>query len=315
METARAPLPPAKPSSSDALSVLQRLPDDVLFGIFAFCNGNDLLEFSKVNRAFRATSHDDYLWKVLFKKRFGYSPEPHLRKYRSQYTGNERTILSIADECEIAHDRLPHWDKVNDPRSVFGRVALLHAVSWLHVWGSLKGVHTGKYRVIWRLSVMPRAQYVFDISFRAKTQLKRMVESHLPQNSRLLEFGSDYFDFVLPDLLEVTEPFEDVHVECKCTSQDWKTNIALCSVRLEPVGGSSTREQQSRWERQLARMGKDGRGGLRLLRLRNLRSRPGASYRPWQPWTAFRWYESVFVAAFFMLVAVVFALLLLSRTK
>ncbi|KAJ1811512.1 hypothetical protein LPJ75_004113 [Coemansia sp. RSA 2598] len=146
-----------------------------------------------------------------------------------------RMIMCIAEECTIAHLRFPHWETVQDPRSVFGTVARLHAVSWLHVFGTLRGIHTGSYRVVWRLAVLPRAQCVFNIVFRAKTKNKRLVEARLPHNIRLLEFGSDYFDFVLSDLLEVTEPFEDVDVECKCTSREWKTNLMLCSVRLEPA--------------------------------------------------------------------------------
>ncbi|KAJ2724399.1 hypothetical protein GGI07_002000 [Coemansia sp. Benny D115] len=167
----------------------------------------------------------------------------------------------------------------------------------------MTGVHTGKYRVIWRLSVMPRAQYVFDISFRAETERGHLVESNLPRNARLLEFGSDYFDFVLSELLEVHDPFEDVIVECKSTSTDWKTNIALCSVRLEPVIDKTRHASpiyhwmdddcsvdllpHGRAGRQVL-MTKEGRGRLRLRRLRNLRSSPGASYRPWEPWTTFR---------------------------
>ncbi|KAJ1645070.1 hypothetical protein LPJ64_003291, partial [Coemansia asiatica] len=216
------------------------------------------------------------------------------------------------EECTIAHLRNPHWEIAQDPRSVFGKVALLHAVSWLHVSGTFRGIHTGKYRVVWRLAVLPRAQCVFDIVFQAKTQNGHLIEAQLPHNVRLLEFGSDYFDFVLSDMLDVTEPFEDVDVECKCTSRDWKTNLMLCSVRLEPVQCIS-RSQKRGWARQLLKIDNENHGGRRLRPLKNISALPGASYRPWQPWTAFRWYESATMALFFVVLALAFAQLLLSR--
>ncbi|KAJ2226170.1 hypothetical protein H4R99_006829 [Coemansia sp. RSA 1722] len=221
--------------------------------------------------------------------------------------------MCISDECTIAHLRAPHWEIAQDPRSVFGKVALLHAVSWLHVFGTFCGIHTGTYRIVWRLAVLPRAQCVFDIAFRAKAQNGLLAEAHLPRNAQLLEFGSDYFDFVLPDLLKVTDPFEDIDIECKCTSRDWKTNLMLCSVRLEPVD-SISRSLERGWTHQLLKIDGGYRSGRRLRRLQNLRSEPGASYRPWQPWTSFRWYESASMVLFFVVLAITFAQLLWSRT-
>ncbi|KAJ2864025.1 hypothetical protein GGH94_003204 [Coemansia aciculifera] len=215
-------------------SPLNRLPDDVLFGIFSYCNGDDLREFSRVNRSFRAVAQDDYLWKTIYQERFNRDPSrQESMPYRKQYDHEDQLILCIAEECTIAHDRLPYWRRADDPRSAFGTVALLHAVSWLHVFGTLRGVHTGKYNVVWRMSAMPRAQNIFGIKFSAETRRRcRRSESQLPHSASLLEFGSDYFDFVLPKPIEITDPFEDVIVQCKCESHEWKTGITLCSVRL-----------------------------------------------------------------------------------
>ncbi|KAJ2814468.1 hypothetical protein GGI24_006379, partial [Coemansia furcata] len=75
---------------------------------------------------------------------------------------------------------------------------------------------------------MPRAQNIFGINFSAATRRRgRISESHLPRDASLLEFGSDYFDFVLPQPIEITDPFEDVFVQCKCESLEWKTNITF----------------------------------------------------------------------------------------
>ncbi|KAJ2071227.1 hypothetical protein GGH13_003490 [Coemansia sp. S155-1] len=77
---------------------------------------------------------------------------------------------------------------------------------------------------------MPRAQNIFGITFSAETQRRgRKSESQLPRSASLFEFGSDYFDFVLPNPIEITDPFEDVIVQCKCESHEWKTGITLCS--------------------------------------------------------------------------------------
>ncbi|KAJ2085657.1 hypothetical protein GGI09_006835 [Coemansia sp. S100] len=77
---------------------------------------------------------------------------------------------------------------------------------------------------------MPRAQNIFGINFSAETQRRgRKSESQLPRSASLFEFGSDYFDFVLPNPIEITDPFEDVMVQCKCESHEWKTGITLCS--------------------------------------------------------------------------------------
>ncbi|KAI8325468.1 hypothetical protein GQ54DRAFT_237575, partial [Martensiomyces pterosporus] len=156
------------PSSGD---ISEKLPEDVLFAVFAWCNGDDLHAFSQVNRKFRAISRDDYLWRLLFRKRFHRDPEGSAPTYREEYYMNDHLILNISEECDIAHNRAPYWARAEDPRSVFGRVALLNAVSWLHVSGTLRGVHTGTYNAIWRLFVLPRAQHIFDINFRAETGL------------------------------------------------------------------------------------------------------------------------------------------------
>ncbi|KAJ2403692.1 F-box only protein 11, partial [Coemansia sp. RSA 2530] len=158
-------------------SSLGSLPDDVLFGIFSYCNGDDLRELSGVCQSFRAVSQDDYLWKTIYQKRFDRDPPLLGVPYRDQYD---------------------------------------------------RKVHTGKYNVVWRMSVMPRAQNIFDINFSAETRRRgRISESQLPRNASLLEFGSDYFDFVLPQPIEIIDPFEDVIVQCKCESHEWKTNITL----------------------------------------------------------------------------------------
>ncbi|KAJ1652109.1 hypothetical protein GGF38_005433, partial [Coemansia sp. RSA 25] len=81
---------------SPALS-LGLLPDDVLFGIFSYCNGDDLREFSKVNRAFRGVSQDDYLWKVLFWERFALYPSGREASYREEYDQRDQLIVCIAE--------------------------------------------------------------------------------------------------------------------------------------------------------------------------------------------------------------------------
>ncbi|KAJ2538091.1 hypothetical protein EV175_006537, partial [Coemansia sp. RSA 1933] len=50
------------------------LPDDVLFRVFALCNGDDLHAFSEVNRNFRVVAQDDFLWRVIYRRRFGEEP-------------------------------------------------------------------------------------------------------------------------------------------------------------------------------------------------------------------------------------------------
>ncbi|KAJ2024475.1 hypothetical protein GGI06_000979 [Coemansia sp. S85] len=227
--------------------------------------------------------------------------------------------MSVAEECAIVHDRLPYWRRAEDPRSAFGTVALLHAVSWLHVFGTLRGVHTGKYNVVWRMSVMPRAQNIFDINFSAETRRRgRISESQLPRNASLLEFGSDYFDFVLPQPIEIIDPFEDVIVQCKCESHEWKTNITLCSVRLVLI--EPTTEARARALTKISGPGSErltekyGRS-VHARRLKNLRSVPGASYRPWRPWSTFAWYEAALIGAFGISIAAVLVQLFLDKTR
>ncbi|KAI9505743.1 hypothetical protein GGI25_002355 [Coemansia spiralis] len=299
-----------------AAGSIAALPDDLLFRIFALCNGDDLRALSEVSRRFWLIAKDDFLWRVIYRKRFGEEPAiDRTRTYQSQYNSKDCLILAVAEDCEIAHGRPPYWTRASDPRSVFGKVALLHAVSWLHVHGQLAGVHSGKYRVVWRLSVLPRAQYIFDILFRAKSARGSTVESQLPLSASLLNFGSDYFDFVIPDILDVKAPFEDVLVECTCTSPEWKTNIALCSVRLEPVGDSTRAQRARAISCYSARGAGDRRSEQQLRRLGKSRLQPGAAYRPWQPWSMSSWVETVFMALFCLLLAVLFAQLLLEKTS
>ncbi|KAJ2492648.1 hypothetical protein IWW37_001259 [Coemansia sp. RSA 2050] len=300
--------------------LLGSLPDDVLFGIFSYCNGDDLREFSRVCQIFQAVSQDDYLWKTIYQKRFDRDPPLQGVPYRDQYDQEDQLMLSVAEECAIVHDRLPYWRRAEDPRSAFGTVALLHAVSWLHVLGTLRGVHTGKYNVVWRMSVMPRAQNIFDINFSAETRRRgRISESQLPRNASLIEFGSDYFDFVLPQPIEITDPFEDVIVQCKCESHEWKTNITLCSVRLVLTEATTTEGRaralgKTSGYSSIGLTGKNGRS-VRARRLKNLRSVPGASYRPWRPWSTFAWYEAALIGVFGISVAAILVQLFLDKTR
>ncbi|KAJ1958430.1 hypothetical protein EC988_000305 [Linderina pennispora] len=290
---------------------LSTLPDDVLFHVFSFCNGDDISAFSQVCRQFRQVCDDDYLWKQLFLRRFGHAPEGNLGTYKAEYYERERTILSVADDCTIAHNHNPYWQTIDDHRSIFGRVSLLHAVSWLHVFGELHGVHSGTYNVIWRLSVLPRAQHIFDINFRAEAN-GNITESQLPESANLLDFGSDYFDFVLPEPLVVSKPFEDVAVECRCTTNTWKSNLKLCSVRLEPID-ERRRGQRLRWAEQVKRSAQASNGN-RPRQIRFLRSRPGASYRLWKPWIQRQWYEAGFIAMFCAMALALFAHILFTHT-
>ncbi|KAJ1821325.1 hypothetical protein LPJ60_002684 [Coemansia sp. RSA 2675] len=220
-------------------SSLGSLPDDVLFGIFSYCNGDDLRELSGVCQSFRAVSQDDYLWKTIYQKRF---------------------------------DRDP-----------------------------------------------PLLGNIFDISFSAETRRRgRISEAQLPRNASLLEFGSDYFDFVLPQPIEITDPFEDVIVQCKCESHEWKTNITLCSVRLVLI--EPTTEARARALTKISGPGSErltekyGRS-VHARRLKNLRSVPGASYRPWRPWSTFAWYEAALIGAFGISIAAVLVQLFLDKTR
>ncbi|KAJ2506553.1 hypothetical protein H4217_008999 [Coemansia sp. RSA 1939] len=270
-----------------APSGIAALPDDVLFRIFALCNGDDLRSLSEVNRAFRAVAQDGFLWKVIYRKRFYSEPDSGSRPCQDQYNDRDCLALSVADSCEIVHGHPPYWRFSVDSRSVFGKVALLNGVSWLSVQGRLQGVHTGKYRAVWRLFVLPHARNIFDIRFSAQTSLSRTVEGRLPPNASLLEFGSDYFDFVIPGVLVVKAPFENVLLECTCTSREWKTNIALCSARLEPVD-DTPRARRARARVMIgnaltSQNNVDARKQLR--RLGNSRLQPGAAYNLWKPWS------------------------------
>ncbi|KAJ2901201.1 hypothetical protein IWW38_000166 [Coemansia aciculifera] len=295
------------------------LPDDVLFGIFSYCNGDDLREFSQVSRAFRAVSQDDYLWKVIYWRRFGSYPSRRGKSCREEYDQKDKMIVSIADECTIAHNHLPYWRRANDPRSVFGAVALLHAVSWLHVLGALRGVHTGKYNVIWRLAVMPRAQHLFNVKFSAETRERGCISaSELPYSASLVEFGSDYFDFVLPQPIEITDPFEDVIFQCKAATGEWKTGITFCSVRLALVE-ATTASRARTWGNgsglSSIRFTKEQRKTMDNRQMKNVRSKPGASYRPWRPWTTFQWYEVVSIGTICIIIAAVLVQLFFAKTR
>ncbi|KAJ2083635.1 hypothetical protein H4R24_000693 [Coemansia sp. RSA 988] len=226
----------------------------------------------------------------------------------------DQLILSIADDCEIAHNHPPYWDKLEDRRGLFGKVMILNAVSWLHVSGWLRGVHAGKYRIVWRLFILPQAANIFDIDFCAETSMGCVCESQLPYKAGLLEFGSDYFDFALPSPLKITAPFEDVHLECKSTSSIWKTNIALCSVRLEPIDQSphALRYRQSGYRAVVS-----DRNIPKPLQhhLKSSAWQSGVNYHLWKPWRMANQYETVCLSVFAALAATVFAYLLLSQTS
>ncbi|KAJ2368920.1 hypothetical protein H4S01_001314 [Coemansia sp. RSA 2610] len=300
---------------------------------------------------FWALCQDNHLWKVLLRKRTGQVPPDSIDSYRRLYDEEgtvgllvgemlnsqknaklppklsrgglltiqlyrlvDQLVLSIADDCEIAHNHQPYWRQRDDQRGLFGRVSVLIAVSWLHVTGRIRGIHAGKYRVIWRLSAMPRASNIFDIDFIATSTSGYVTESQLPFSSNLLEFGSDYFDFVLPQPLIVSDPFEDVLLECKSTSQDWKSNLTLCSVRLEPIDRRPYAQRYRRnGHREILANNVEVRSHRR--RLSAAKSRPGANYRLWKPWKVHQWYEEVLLAMFAAAIAAFFAYLLLDGTR
>ncbi|KAJ2568199.1 hypothetical protein IW140_004105 [Coemansia sp. RSA 1813] len=103
------------------------LPDDVLFRVFALCNGDDLRAFAEVSRNFRIVAQDDFLWRVIYRRRFGEEPDSRAQSYQEQYNDRDCLILSIAYNCKIAHSHPPYWRFSTDSRSVFGTVALLNA--------------------------------------------------------------------------------------------------------------------------------------------------------------------------------------------
>ncbi|KAJ2443974.1 hypothetical protein IWW46_002255 [Coemansia sp. RSA 2440] len=164
------------------------------------------------------------------------------------------------------------------------------------------------------MSVLPHASNIFDIKFSGKTSQGHTTESRLPFNNGVLEFGSDYFDFVLPQQLVVTAPFEDVLLECKCTSQEWKSNLVLCSVRLDPVD-TQPYAQRYRQNGQRAVLTNTKDSNLPHRQLESMRPRVGASYRLWKPWTVYSLYEEISLAMFAIVIAVAFAYMLLNGTK
>ncbi|KAJ2159617.1 hypothetical protein GGF46_002901 [Coemansia sp. RSA 552] len=281
------------------------LPDEVLFSVFACCNGDDVRAFSEAN---------DHLWKVLLAKRVGHIPAGTEQTYRELYDEQDRLALGIADQCEIARNRLPYWDSHADPRALFGRVASLIAVDWLHVAGTLRGVHMGRYRVIWRLSILPRASNIFGIEFSAKASGDRRTASQLPYDASVLDFGSDFFDFALPLPLEITAPFEDVLLECKSISNEWKSSMAFCSVRLEPI---DSRPYTQRYIRNGCRSILYRADVIRTQHRRRGSAAPtkGPRYRPWQPWKLHNTCETASMAVFGAIVCILFAYLLVSKTR
>ncbi|KAJ2385451.1 hypothetical protein GGI23_006708, partial [Coemansia sp. RSA 2559] len=92
---------------------------------FALCNGDDLRTFSAVSRGFRAVAQDDFLWRVIYRRRFDEDPGSRTPSYQEQYNDRGCSILSIVDNCEIAHGHPPYWRFPADSRSIFGNVALL----------------------------------------------------------------------------------------------------------------------------------------------------------------------------------------------
>ncbi|PIA18948.1 hypothetical protein COEREDRAFT_95683 [Coemansia reversa NRRL 1564] len=162
------PLSPLLRSASSSRA-LHRLPYEILLRVFSLCNGDDLRTLSEVDHRFRSVCNDSHLWKTLYQRRTGHVPKDNTCSYRDQYDQHDRLILSITNDCEVTHNHPPYWDKLEDRRSLFGRAMILHAVSWLHVSGWLRGVHAGRYRVVWRLFILPHAANIFDIDFRAET--------------------------------------------------------------------------------------------------------------------------------------------------
>ncbi|KAJ2765434.1 hypothetical protein IWQ56_004098 [Coemansia nantahalensis] len=224
----------------------------------------------------------------------------------------DRLALGIARDCNIVHNRPPYWSTLEDRRGMFGQLALLVAVSWLHVSGRLTGVHAGAYRVVWRLAVFPHATNVFDIDFRAETSAGSVSESRLPFNASLQLFGSDLFDFALPQPLVIAAPFEDVLLECKETATNWKTNIALCSVRLEPISALPFTKRYRENSRRMV-LGPSGAEAAHTRAAPAHPPPPGAGYRLWKPWTLADRCGSVCMALFGVAIAVGFAYLLVDR--
>ncbi|KAJ2583010.1 hypothetical protein GGH95_001230 [Coemansia sp. RSA 1836] len=166
---------------------------------------------------------------------------------------------------------------------------------------------------------MPHAKRLFDIKFSAETKRRgRVSESQLPHSTSLLEFGSDYFDFVLPRPIEITDSFEDVVLRCEYSSLEWKTGVILCSVRLVLVEATTegrARTQANSSSLDTTRLTGRQRKFMSYLRLKNVRSTPGASYRPWRPWTTFQWYEVASIGIACILIAAVLVQLFIDKTR